>query len=49
MKLDSRIKNGKTYLDCFHTETAKKFIGKECYIAERIIKNDIKRNIHIYL
>ena len=36
MKLDSRIKNGKTYLDCFHTETAKKFIGKECYIADEI-------------
>ena len=36
MKLDSRIKKGKTYLDCFHTEAAKKFVGKECYIVDEI-------------
>ena len=36
MKLDSRIKKGKTYLDCFHTEAAKKFVEKECYIVDEI-------------
>ena len=34
MKLDSRIIEGKTYLDCYDTEIAKKFIGKECYLSE---------------
>lgn len=33
MKLDSRILPGKTYLDCFDTETAKQFIGKKCYFT----------------
>lgn len=33
MELDSRIIEGKTYLDCFDTEIAKQFIGKECYFT----------------
>lgn len=33
MELDSRILPGKTYLDCFDTEIAKQFIGKECYFT----------------
>lgn len=36
MELDNRVIEGKTYLDCFHTEAAKKFIGKECYVAEDV-------------
>ena len=36
MELDSRIIKGKTYLDCFDTETAKQFIGKECYATDRV-------------
>lgn len=34
MELDSRIEEGKEYLDCFKTEEAKKFIGKECYFSD---------------
>ena len=36
MELDSRIKEGKTYLDCYDTEIAKKFIGKECYLSDGV-------------
>ena len=36
MKLDSRIIEGKTYLDCFDTEVAKGFIGKECYLSDGV-------------
>lgn len=36
MELDSRILPGKTYLDCFGTEVAKQFIGKECYATDRV-------------
>ena len=36
MKLDSRILEGKTYLDCFDTEVAKGFIGKECYLSDGV-------------
>lgn len=36
MKLDSRILKGKTYLDCYDTEIAKKFIGKECYLSDGV-------------
>jgi hypothetical protein len=36
MKLDSRIIEGKTYLDCYDTEIAKKFIGKECYLSDGV-------------
>lgn len=34
MELDKRIIDGKTYLDCFDTEVAKGFIGKECYLSD---------------
>lgn len=34
MELDKRIIEGKTYLDCFDTEVAKGFIGKECYLSD---------------
>ena len=36
MELDSRILEGKTYLDCFDTEVAKGFIGKECYLSDGV-------------
>ena len=36
MELDKRIKEGKTYLDCYDTEIAKKFIGKECYLSDGV-------------
>lgn len=36
MELDSRIIEGKTYLDCYDTEIAKKFIGKECYLSDGV-------------
>lgn len=36
MNLDKRIKKNKTYLDCFDIKMAKRFIGKECYIADVI-------------
>ena len=36
MKLDKRILEGKTYLDCYDTEIAKKFIGKECYLSDGV-------------
>ena len=36
MELDKRIIEGKTYLDCFDTEIAKKFIGKECYLSDGV-------------
>ena len=36
MELDSRILKGKTYLDCYDTEVAKKFIGKECYLSDGV-------------
>lgn len=36
MELDSRIIEGKTYLDCFDTEVAKGFIGKECYLSDGV-------------
>ena len=36
MKLDNRILEGKTYLDCFDTEVAKGFIGKECYLSDEV-------------
>ena len=34
MELDKRIKEGKRPLNCFDTELAKKFIGKECYFSD---------------
>lgn len=33
MELDKRILEGKKPLDCFDTEEAKRFIGKECYFS----------------
>lgn len=36
MELDSRIIEGKTYLDCFDTKLAKEFIGKECYVTDGV-------------
>lgn len=36
MKLDSRIIEGKTYLDCYDTEIGKEFIGKECYLSDGV-------------
>ena len=36
MKLDSRILKGKKYLDCFDTEQAKEFLGKECYLSDGV-------------
>ena len=36
MELDKRIIKGKKYLDCFETELAKKFIGKECYLSNDV-------------
>ena len=36
MELDKRIIEGKTYLDCFDTEVAKGFIGKECYVTDGV-------------
>lgn len=34
MELDSRIKAGKRPLNCFDTEQAKQFIGKQCYFSD---------------
>ena len=34
MKLDKRIKEGKRPLDCFDTDVAKQFIGKNGYFAD---------------
>ena len=34
MKLDSRIENGKKPLDCFDTEEAESYVGKECYFSD---------------
>lgn len=36
MELDKRIDKNKTYIDCFETELAKKFIGKECYLSNDV-------------
>lgn len=36
MKLDSRILKGKKPLNCFETEQAKQFIGKECYLSDEV-------------
>ena len=36
MKLDSRILEGKKPLDCFDTEQAKEFLGKECYLSDGV-------------
>ena len=36
MELDKRIKEGKKPLNCFDTEQAKQFIGKQCYFADNI-------------
>lgn len=36
MELDKRIAKNKTYIDCFETELAKKFIGKECYLSNDV-------------
>lgn len=36
MELDKRIAKSKTYIDCFETELAKKFIGKECYLSNDV-------------
>ena len=36
MELDSRIIEGKTYLDCFDTKIAKQFKGKKCYFAREL-------------
>lgn len=36
MKLDPRIKDGKKPLDCFDTETANDYVGKECYFSNDI-------------
>lgn len=33
MKLDPRIKDGKKPLDCFDTEKAESYVGKECYFS----------------
>lgn len=34
LELDSRIKPGKRPLNCFDTEQAMKFIGKQCYFSD---------------
>lgn len=34
MELDKRIKEGKRPLNCFDTEQAKQFIGKNCYFSD---------------
>lgn len=34
MELDKRIKEGKRPLNCFDTEQAMKFIGKQCYFSD---------------
>lgn len=36
MELDSRIKEGKKPLDCFDTDIAKEYVGKECYFTSRL-------------
>lgn len=36
MELDKRIAKDKTYIDCFETELAKEFIGKECYLSNDV-------------
>ena len=36
MELDKRIKEGKKPLNCFDTDVAKEFIGKQCYFADNI-------------
>lgn len=36
MNLDPRIIEGKKPLDCFDTEQAKEFLGKECYFSDRL-------------
>lgn len=35
MDLDKRVLQGRTYLDCFETEEARKYIGKECYFTSK--------------
>ena len=37
MELDKRILPGKRPLGCFDTETAKEFIGKQCYFSDNAI------------
>lgn len=37
MELDKRILPGKRPLGCFDTETAKEFIGKQCYFSDDAI------------
>lgn len=34
MKLDTRIMGGKKPLDCFDTEEAESYVGKECYFSD---------------
>lgn len=34
MKLDPRIKDGKKPLNCFDTEEAESYVGKECYFSD---------------
>lgn len=34
MKLDTRIMDGKKPLDCFDTEKANDYVGKECYFSD---------------
>lgn len=36
MNLDPRIIEGKRPLNCFDTEQAKQFIGKECYVSDGV-------------
>lgn len=36
MELDSRIKPGKRPLNCFDTEQARQFIGKQCYFSDDV-------------
>lgn len=46
MKLDSRILDGKTYLDCFDTEVAKQFIGKKGYFSHYVDNyTDLKNTV----
>ena len=36
MKLDTRIMDGKKPLDCFDTEEAESYVGKECYFSDNL-------------
>lgn len=36
MELDKRIKKGKRPLNCFDTDIAKEYVGKECYFTSKL-------------